>query len=216
MFSEKTAQAIRSSGVIPVVVIEDASKAVPLANALLEGGINAIEITLRTAAGLEAMRRIRQEAPEMLLGAGTVLTPDQARQSAEAGATFGVAPGCDPDVVNAAKDAGLDFAPGIMTPSDVSTALKLGCVSLKFFPAESAGGVSHLKSLAAPFVHLGVQFVPTGGISEKTVAGYLSLPYVLAVGGSWLTPKSLVNEDKWSEIAKLASHANAAAKAARP
>ncbi|MGB0373181.1 MAG: bifunctional 4-hydroxy-2-oxoglutarate aldolase/2-dehydro-3-deoxy-phosphogluconate aldolase [Opitutales bacterium] len=206
---------IRETGVVPVVAIPDAELAVDLAHALLAGGVRVIEMTLRTEAGLESMRKIAEKVPDMLVGAGTLLSVSQLKASFDAGAVFGVAPGCDPDLVQAANECGLTYAPGVMTPTDIAKALGLGCRLLKYFPAETAGGAPHLKALIAPHAHLGVQFIPTGGISLANMGNYLKLPAVPAVGGSWLTPKTLLEERDWSAITKIAKEAREAVEASR-
>lgn len=180
-------EALTTTGVVPVITINRVEDAVPLAQALARGGVRAAEITFRTAAAAESIRRIASEVPEVLVGAGTLLTPDQVKAAKAAGAAFAVAPGCNPTTVKAAQEADLPFAPGVMTPSDVERALELGCTVLKFFPAESAGGLAHLKSLYAPYQSAGVRFIPTGGIDVAKARAYLAFKGVVAVGGSWLT-----------------------------
>ncbi|MFP4541012.1 MAG: bifunctional 4-hydroxy-2-oxoglutarate aldolase/2-dehydro-3-deoxy-phosphogluconate aldolase [Opitutales bacterium] len=199
-----------TSKVIPVVVLEDAAKAVDLAKALLAGGIEAIELTFRTKAAAEAIRAVRAEVPEMVVGAGTILTPAQVDEAVAAGAQFAVAPGHNQQVTARATEKGLPFAPGVMTPTDIEAALSVGFRTLKFFPAESAGGVTHLKSLIAPYQHMGVRFIPTGGISADLARAYLDLPAVLAVGGSWLTPKDVIAAGDWGRITQIARESLAA------
>jgi len=194
---------IRHHCIVPVAIIDDAAHAVPLAKALSAGGLPIIEVTLRTPAALEAIRAIRAECPEMLVGAGTVLTPQQVHESVAAGAMFGVSPGLNADVVRTARDAGLFFMPGVMTPSDVEAALALDCRLLKFFPAVPAGGLAMLQSLAGPYAHTGVQFVPLGGVNANNMSDYLALPSVAAIGGSWICDRALVREQRWSEITAL-------------
>jgi 2-dehydro-3-deoxyphosphogluconate aldolase/(4S)-4-hydroxy-2-oxoglutarate aldolase len=191
---------IESVGVIAVLVVDRASDAVPLAKALLQGGVGAMELTLRTPAALDALREIRAAVPEMIAGVGTILNPAQVTAAREAGAAFGVAPGTNPRVLSAARDAGFSFAPGIATPSDIEAALEFDCRLLKFFPSESSGGLAYLKNIAAPYAHLGLKYVPLGGISEKNMAGYISDPLVAALGGSWLAPRELINAADWSAI----------------
>jgi 2-dehydro-3-deoxyphosphogluconate aldolase/(4S)-4-hydroxy-2-oxoglutarate aldolase len=157
---------LRRTGVIAVLMIDRADDAVPLARALLAGGVDCIELTLRTDAALESLRRIRAEVPEMTVGVGTILTPRQANDAKEAGASFGVAPGMNPRVVAEAQRIGLPFAPGICTPTDIELALEAGCKVLKFFPSEPCGGLPYLRSIVAPFAHLGVQFIPLGGVKR--------------------------------------------------
>lgn len=200
---------ISDGAVVAVLVVDDVAHAVPLARALYTGGIRAMELTLRTPAAMDALRAIRAEVPEMLTGIGTILTPEQVRDVAQSGAAFGVSPGLNPRVVKEAQDAGLPFAPGIATPSDIEAALELGCRELKFFPAEPSGGLPYLKSIAAPYRHLGVRFIPLGGIKASNMAVYLGDPTVLAIGGSWLATPSLIKEQNWSAITELASEAMA-------
>jgi 2-dehydro-3-deoxyphosphogluconate aldolase / (4S)-4-hydroxy-2-oxoglutarate aldolase len=204
---------ILAKRIVPVVVLDDAESAEPLAEALLEGGLDIMEITFRTAAAAESIRRIARRFPEILLGAGTLLESAQVRKAGEAGAIFGLAPGLNPEIVRTAREAGMDFSPGVMTPGEVEHALSLGCRLLKFFPAESAGGVDMLKALAGPYGHTGVRFIPTGGVSRDNLASYLQLPVVAAVGGSWMVDKKLVNAGNWSEITRLTREALVAAAA---
>lgn len=198
---------LRRSGVLAVLAIEDADTAVPLAQALSEGGVDAIELTLRTDAAMEALRRIRAAKPEMLVGAGTVLTPEQANAVQAAGAAFGVAPGMNPRVVAEARRIGLPFAPGVCTPTDIELAVEQGCRLLKFFPSEPSGGLPYLRTIAAPFLHLGVRFIPLGGVSAANAETYLREPSVLALGGSWLAPADLIRSKDWKAIT---AHARAA------
>lgn len=186
--------------VIPVIVIDDADDAEPLAEALLEGGMDVVEITCRTAAAPEALARIKRAFPEMLLGAGTVVTPDQAKMCIDTGVGFGLAPGLNPDTVKFFQDNGTLFIPGVMTASEIEQGLSLGCKLLKFFPAAAAGGPNMLKNLAAPYGPLGVRFCPTGGIKLENMADYLALPVVACIGGSWLATKQQIAEKQWSQI----------------
>ncbi len=201
--------------VVPVAVIDNADDAEPLAEALQKGGLDIIEVTFRTPAAEESIRRIRRAFPAMLVGAGTILEVNQLRRAVDAGAQFGVAPGLNETVVAAARDAGLPFVPGVMTPSEVEAALALGCKLQKLFPAEIAGGVNLLKALAGPYGHTGVKFIPLGGISIKTAPAYLALPVVAAVGGSWIAERKLIAERQWAAITALASEAIAMANAVR-
>ena len=193
--------------VIAVLVVDDAADALPLAECLLDNGIRAMELTLRTPAALEALAAVRSGLPEMLAGVGTVLTPDQVRQVRAAGAAFGVAPGLNRAVLEAARDAGLPFAPGVATPSDVEAGLEYGCRVLKFFPAEPSGGLGYLKSMAAPYAHLGLTFVPLGGLNADNLGEWLASPLVSSVGGSWLAPRDLIRARKWAEIGARAADA---------
>ena len=197
---------------VAVAVVEDPDRAVPLARALLSGGVSAIELAFRTPRAVEALRRIVTEVPDVLVGAGTVLTPAQAREAKDAGAAFAVAPGFNPDVVRAAADLGLPFAPGVMTPSDIEGAYALGCTRLlKFFPASVAGGLAGLRTLAAPYKHLGIRFLPLGGLTAANTAEWLSDPLVAACGGSWIAPAKLIAAGDWDAIAANARTAAAAA-----
>ena len=209
-------QRIERSGVISVLIIDDASDAVPLAKALLAGGVDAMELTLRTDAAVDALRRIRSEVPEMLAGIGTVLSVEQIDPIVAAGAQFAVSPGLNPQVVRKAQQAGLPFAPGVMTPSDIEAAVELGCRELKFFPAEPSGGQTMLNSIRAPYAHLGVRFVPLGGVNEKNAASWLSNPGVFAIGGSWLTPKECLQKKDWTEVTRRAAEARAIADSISP
>lgn len=186
--------------VIPVIVLDDAEDAVPLAEALLAGGLNIIEVTFRTAAAAESIERIASAFPEMLVGAGTVVTPEQAQRAVDAGSKFGLAPGTDPETIAFFQEKGIPFIPGIMTPSDIQCAVKAGCTSLKFFPAGAAGGPKLLKAMAAPYANLGVKFCPTGGVSLDNMNDYLSLPEVFAIGGSWLATRAQIQAKDWSAV----------------
>lgn len=187
--------------IVPVVVKVDTSEdAVLLAQALLAGGLNVIEVTFRAANAAEAVYAIARKVPEMILGAGTLLTAEQVNTAREAGAQFGVAPGLNLDVVAAAKKLNMPFIPGVMTPSEVENALAADCQLLKFFPANIAGGVPMLKALAAPYAHTGVKFVALGGIKADNMREYLQEPIVAAVGGSWLVEPALVAKHDWKTI----------------
>ncbi|MBT3192977.1 MAG: bifunctional 4-hydroxy-2-oxoglutarate aldolase/2-dehydro-3-deoxy-phosphogluconate aldolase [Verrucomicrobia bacterium] len=186
--------------VIPVIVIEDANDAEPLAEALLKGGMDVIEVTCRTAAAPEALARIKKAFPEMLVGAGTVVTSDHAKMCIDTGVSFGLAPGLNPETINYFREHSTLFIPGIMTPSEIEQGLALGCKLLKFFPAGAAGGVSMLKSMAAPYAPLGVTFCPTGGVSIDNMNDYLSLPVVSVVGGSWLATRQQIADKEWDVI----------------
>lgn len=186
--------------VIPVIVIDDVADAKPLANALLEGGLNIIEVTFRTAAAADAIESIANAFPEMLVGAGTVVTLDQAKIAIDSGSKFGLAPGTDPKTIAYFRERGIPFIPGIMTPSDIQAAIKAGCEHLKFFPAGAAGGPKLLKAMVAPYANLGVKFCPTGGVSLDNMNEYLSIPEVFAIGGSWLATKAQIANKDWSAI----------------
>lgn len=188
---------------LPVVVLNETAWAEPLAEALLAGGLDQIEITLRTDAALEGIRAVAKAYPQMRLGAGTVLDADIIPELKDIGVTFLVSPGVNPKVVEAAHEAGLKIYPGITSPSEIELARSLGCESVKFFPAEPLGGVKMLKALVAPYGHTGLKFVPTGGISPETCADYAALPEVEAVGGSWFVKAGLMKESQWSKITEL-------------
>lgn len=200
-------ESLESSPILPVVVLEDAQKALPLAEALLEGGITGIEVTFRTKAAAAAIASIRSSLPEMVVSAGTVVTKEQAQAAIDSGAQFGLAPGLDPEIVEIFHSVGLPFVPGIMTPTDVQGALKIGCRHLKFFPAEAAGGLPLLRSLAAPFRSFEVRFCPTGGLNPGNVGSYLAVDEVFAIGGTWIATAGLINQNAWREITDLAREA---------
>lgn len=189
--------------VIPVVVIDDLDHAVPIAKALVAGGLPVIELTLRTPVALAAIERIANEVPEIYLGAGTIVDPGQAKQAAAAGAQFLVSPGSTRTVLNAMTDTGLPHLPGVATVSEIMTALEAGYTELKFFPAEAAGGAAYLKSVSSPIQT--ARFCPTGGISTANAAQYLALPNVGCVGGSWITPPEVLADQDWARVAELAS-----------
>ena len=207
MIPDSLKKQISNTGIVAVLVIDDAANAVPLARALLAGGVNVMELTLRTDAALDSLRAIRAEIPEMLAGIGTVLTPDQAKAAHDAGAAFAVAPGFNPRVVSAAKEVGMPFAPGICTPSDIEGALEFDCNVLKFFPAETSGGLAHLKNIAAPYQHLNLSYVPLGGVNANNLASYMSSPLVAAVGGSWLAKREVIAAQDWDAITSNAKEA---------
>jgi len=196
---------IENSGVIPVVVLEDAANAVPLAKALLAGGINICEITFRTAAAEEAIRQIALNVPDMIVGAGTVITKEQAKAATDAGAKFIVSPGSDLEVIRYAKELGVYMLPGAVTPTEVMQLIKEDIKVIKFFPAENYGGLKTIKALSAPFPN--IKFVPTGGVSLSNLTAYLEFDKIAAVGGSWLCTKDLITNGKWDEITKLSKEA---------
>lgn len=200
MFSTDLHKQIKEAGILAVLVIDDAASAVPLAQALLEGGIGVMELTLRTDTALDALLAIRAEVPEMIAGVGTILSVQQASEALAAGAAFGVAPGLNRRVVEHAQDIGLPFAPGIMTPSDIEQGLELGCRTLKFFPAEPSGGLGYLKSIAGPYLHTGLDFIPLGGLSEANMGAYLNSPLIAAIGGSWIAPRETIAAKDWTTI----------------
>lgn len=196
---------LAASPVMPVIVIERPEDAVPLARALVAGGIPVLEVTLRTAAAVESVRAIRSAVPEAIVGVGTITTGAQIDEVMAAGAVFGVSPGTTPELLAHARRAGLPLLPGAMTPSDVMRALDAGYTRMKLFPAVPAGGIAMLKSLAGPFP--GVVFCPTGGIDAACAPAFLALPNVACVGGSWLAPPARVAAGDWESIRQLAKAA---------
>lgn len=198
---------IQESKLIAVLVIDRVEDAVPVARALLAGGVDVMELTLRTGAALPALREIRAQVPEMLAGIGTILTTEQVDEVVDSGAAFGVAPAVNPEIIRYATGRGLPFGPGIMTPTDIDRSVALGCRLLKFFPAESSGGLAHLKNIAAPFAHLGLKFVPLGGINLSNMLDYLGSGLIAAIGGSWLAPRDIIAAQDWSRIESNAREA---------
>jgi len=187
-------------GVVPVIAIRAVEAALPLADALLEGGLPVAEITFRTSAAAEVIAAMVRHRPALLVGAGTVLSEENVKEAKEAGARFAVAPGLNPAVVQHAAKVGLPFAPGVCTPSEIEQALGLGCRIVKFFPAEASGGVEMVKALAAPYSHVGVRFLPTGGVNAGNLEGYLSLKAVAAVGGTWIAKPEDLAGGHWQTI----------------
>ena len=207
VFPDEVMERIEACGVIAVLVIDDAKHAAPVAQALLDGGVTAMELTLRTDAALDALVQVREHVPNMLAGIGTILRTDQIESVANAGAAFGVAPGLNPGVVQHAQKVGLPFAPGIVTPSDIETAVELGCRDLKFFPAEPSGGVKYLASMSAPYSHLELRYVPLGGVNAENMCDYLVRDDVPAVGGSWIATRKLIAAEDWNTITANAAEA---------
>lgn len=206
-------QRLREAPIVPLIQSSDPSTAVETARALVAGGLTVIEVVLRTDEALECMQRVSSEVTDSIVGAGTTLTTQQARNVAEAGAAFIVSPGLDEGVVRVAQDAGLPVFPGIMTASELQHACNLGLDAVKFFPAGQAGGTAMLKALGAVFRQ--IRFMPTGGVSAANLADYLALPSVLACGGSWLTPGDAVAAGDFDRITELAAEAVAIAKGVR-
>ena len=196
----------RRAPVIPVIVIDDLDKAVPLAEALVAGGLPALEVTLRTPVALQAIRAIADAVEGAVVGVGTLRTADDVKASIDAGARFGVSPGFTDAVIDAAEAEGLSMLPGVATPSEAMRAADRGFEILKFFPAEANGGVPVLKAWASPLA--GLQFCPTGGVNEKNAKDYLNLSNVICVGGSWVTPKDVIEIGDWARVANLASDAS--------
>jgi 2-dehydro-3-deoxyphosphogluconate aldolase / (4S)-4-hydroxy-2-oxoglutarate aldolase len=214
--SENVLETIGRYGVLPVIAIDAVEAALPLADALLEGGLPLVEITFRTAAAGEVIATLCHRRPELLVGAGTVVTAENLQMAVDCGARFGVAPGLNPQIVEQAQRAGLPFVPGICTPSEIEAALAAGCRTLKFFPAEASGGVAMLQALAAPYQHLGVRFIPTGGVGPGNLAAYLAVKSVAAVGGTWLAKPEDLAAGRWSEIRERVRDACCVARGACP
>ena len=193
-----TIDQVAACGVVPVVVLEDAEQAVPTAKALLKGGINAMEITFRTAAAKESIARVAREVPEMIVGAGTVVNLDNLHDAVEAGAKFIVCPGTDAEIIEEAMKLNVPITPGVVTPSEIMIGLKLGVKVFKFFPAESFGGLKTIKALCGPFPQ--IRIIPTGGISQANAADYFKNPKIVAVGGSWMITKDMVVNGEYDVI----------------
>ena len=201
------------AGIIPVIVIEKVEQAVPLAKALVKGGLPVLEVTFRTKAAAAAIAAIRKEVPEAVVGAGTVLTAEMLRDAKAAGAVFGVAPGFDPAVIAEAQAQDFPFCPGVATASELSQALTAGCRMVKFFPAEAAGGVKMIKNLLGAFRFTGVKFMPTGGVNPSNVADYLAVPEIVCCGGTWIVPKDALASGDYAAIERLAADAAALVRA---
>jgi len=194
---------LENKGIIAVLEIEKESDAIPIAQSLLEGGVSAIELALRTPASEPSISLIAEKVPEMMIGIGTIIESGQASRVKRCpGVCFGVSPGINPAIVKEAISCDLPFAPGIATPSELELALSLGCRVVKYFPAEGMGGLSFLKSMDAPYKHLGVRYIPLGGITPNNLADYAKLTQVVAIGGSWIASKELIKSANWSEITK--------------
>ncbi len=198
---DKIIEVLQISPIVPVVVIEDIKDAVPLAQSLIEGGIHIIEVTLRSSCALEAIELIAKNVPKMRVGAGTILNPTQLEQAQNRGAEFLISPGLTIKLLEYAKKKDMPLIPGVSSSSEVMQALELGYSALKFFPAEYCGGVKLLNAFNGPFK--GVKFCPTGGISADSMRSYLNLENVLCVGGSWLTPKNLIQNKEWDKITEI-------------
>lgn len=199
--------------VVPVVVLNDADDAIPLADALIKGGLPCAEVTFRTDAAEESIRRICESFPDMLVGAGTVLTTEQVERAHKAGAKFIVSPGFDPEIIDCCISIGLPVLPGCITPSEIAQAVKRGLKVVKFFPAEQSGGVAMIKAMAAPYSM--VKFMPTGGISTKNLADYLSCDKILCCGGSWMVKEDLIKSGSFDKITDMTREATALAKSIR-
>lgn len=206
---------IASYGVVPVIAIDNSENALDLADALIAGGLPIAEITLRTPDALPAIELIARHRPEMIIGAGTVLDEQQSQAAKNAGAMFALAPGIDKDALAHAERIGLPFAPGIMTPSDLQLALRQNCKMVKFFPAQAAGGLALLKSMAGPYLHTGIGFNPTGGVTLDNMSEWLAYEPVRAVGGTWIASSADIEAGHWDRITENAVHAVEKARVAR-
>ncbi len=203
---------MREAVVIPVIAIDDLAHAVPMARALVAGGIRVLEVTLRTPQGLAAIRAIAEQVPEAIIGVGTLTTPEEFIASRDAGAVFGVSPGLTASLIAAAKSSGLALLPGVMTPSEVMAAREAGFRQLKLFPAVPAGGIGMLNAIGGPLGD--ITFCPTGGITQETAAQFLACKNVACVGGSWLTPKAAMQAGDWAQLTEIARKASALRKTA--
>ena len=201
------------AGVVPVVVLEHAKDAVPTAKAMAAGGIDVMEITFRTAAAADSIRAVSENCPEMLVGAGTVITQEQCKKAVESGAKFIVAPGFDEEVVRWCVENNIPVTPGCVTPTEIMAAMKLGLKVVKFFPAGVYGGLSAMKALSGPFG--GIKFIPTGGVNAQNLAEYISAPFIHAVGGSWVCPKADISAGNFEKITALCREAHATVTEAR-
>jgi len=191
---------MEKAGVVPVIAIESEDKALQLADALIEGGLPVAEITFRTDAAAGVISKLKKERPELLLGAGTILSVENLLKAKECGAVFGVSPGLNPEIVKKAIEIDFPFFPGVMTPSEIEQGLSFGIKILKFFPSEAAGGIAMIKAVSAPYNHLGVRFIPTGGCNIKNLADYLEVPRVFVVGGTWIAKKEVISAGEWDRI----------------
>jgi len=191
---------MESSGVVPVIAIDSAELALPMADALVKGGLPVAEITFRTAAAADVITLLKKERPNLFLGAGTITSVEQLVRAAECGAVFGVSPGFNLEVVKKSIEINFPLFPGVLTPSEIEQGLSLGLKVMKYFPAEASGGIPMLKAVSAPYNHLGVKFIPTGGINVSNASAYLESPVVLAVGGSWVARRADIAEGNWDTI----------------
>lgn len=189
-----------SRRILPAVTLEDSGKALKVAQAILEGGLNVMEVPFRTAEAVKSIVTVRTELPDMIIGAGTILSVEQLHQAAESGAQFGLAPGFNPSVVKEAIKLNFPFIPGVMTPSEVELALEIGCRILKLFPASQVGGLEMLKALEGPYKHTGVKFIPMGGVNLQNIKAFIQHSMVIAIGGSWLATKKLISENNYNQI----------------
>jgi len=207
---------LRKLGVVPVIAMESVATAKPLAEALMAGGLPIVEITFRTAAAAEIIRTLTRAYPQLLVGAGTVLTRENLEQAHAAGAQFGVAPGLNPAIVQHAHELGLPFLPGVATASEIEEGLELGCKILKLFPIAELGGVRMVNAVSAPYQHTGVAFVPLGGVNAQNLAEYLALGTVAACGGTWLAKKETIAAGDWAAVTKVCREAVQIVRKVRP
>jgi len=207
MESRELIEKMEKAGVVPVIAIESEDKALGLADALIEGGLPVAEITFRTDAAAGVISKLKSERPQLLLGAGTILSVENLLKARDCGAVFGVSPGLNPEIVKKAVEIGFPFFPGVMTPSEIEQGLSFGINILKFFPSEAAGGTAMIKAVSAPYSHLGVRFIPTGGCNINNLKEYLEMPQVLVVGGTWIAKKEMISAEKWDQIRENAAQA---------
>jgi 2-dehydro-3-deoxyphosphogluconate aldolase/(4S)-4-hydroxy-2-oxoglutarate aldolase len=207
VFPQALIERLSEEGLLAVLTIEDPDTAVPLSKALVEGGVRAMELAWRTPATMECLEKITAEVPEMIVGIGTILNKEQLHKARQNGAAFGVSPGYSRQLVSTAFELEFPYAPGVMTPSDIQEAVQQGCQLLKYFPAESAGGIKHLRTMNAPFAHLNLRYIILGGLTEDNADGYLKEPCVSVLGGSWIAPKELIEQRDWNTIRQRASRA---------
>ncbi|NLH71928.1 MAG: bifunctional 4-hydroxy-2-oxoglutarate aldolase/2-dehydro-3-deoxy-phosphogluconate aldolase [Verrucomicrobia bacterium] len=200
MKTDEFTERISEFGVVPVIAIDRVEAALPLADALIAGGLPVAEITFRTASAASVIAALTRERPHLLVGAGTVLTRDNLHDALKAGARFCVAPGLNAEMVKLAQDVGVPFVPGVATPTEIEEALALGCKTLKFFPAEAMGGIKMLDAIYAPYQHTGVRFIPTGGVTQANLEVYLRCKAVAAVGGTWIAKREDIASGAWDEI----------------
>lgn len=201
---------LRKNGVVAVLVVDEPESAVPVARTLVEAGIDIMELAMRTPASMDALERIARDVPQMLAGVGTILVPEQVVEAKRRGAAFVVTPGTNRKVIESAVANGIPIAPGIAVPSDIETCLEYGCTLLKFFPAEPQGGLAYLKAIHAPYAHLGLEYIPLGGVSEANCRTYLADRSIIAVGGSWIAPRERIAARDWKGIGEAAARAAAA------
>lgn len=207
IFPQELIDRLTKEGILAVLTIEDPKSAAPLAEALVSGGIRAMELAYRTPATIQCLRNIRKAVPEMMVGIGTILNQRQLKEAQQEGAMFAVSPGYSPQLVEWAGVINFPYAPGVMTPSDIQQAVSQGCRYLKFFPAQTAGGIKHLNTMNAPFAHLGLRYIVLGGLTEANADEYIKDPSVSILGGSWIAPQELIKSADWNAIQRKAQGA---------